>query len=285
MNSKTLKLLAAGILIAFSFGLVSEVSAVGKSNFDKNSGKADIQTNQAEISVTGGGNVPYYHLQLNNSKSSYEVKFSGIQEFVDNNGDELFQNSESVQGSSLNFPSSGWDFSNFSNTTDSSGNIAKIDFNFTHTSNNGPNIQLRNHIDFSTGNQIKFDIVVDKYQWKSTNDSAKLVISMQITGGSLKNNTNNNDVTFGDAFLKSVSSAQTSGGDINVDTQVGSGNTLYLIYGHFNSGFVHDPTFGAVVGTSTNSSSVNTGVSLEWFPIISGLVVIGLVYTKKRKNN
>ena len=86
MNIKTLKFLAIGIMIAFLFGSVSGVSAIGKPNFDKSSGKAEVQTDQADISVTGGNNVPFYHIQLNNSKTSYEVKFSGMQEFIDSNG-------------------------------------------------------------------------------------------------------------------------------------------------------------------------------------------------------
>lgn len=278
---KILQLLAITMMIAFLFGSVTGVSAVGKPNFDKSNGKADVQTGQADISVTGGSNVPFYHIQLNNSKTAYEVKFSSMQEFVDSNGDGLFQSNEAVKGSSFNFPSTNWAFSNFATKNDSNGNIDQVDFNFTSTSNNGLSIQLRNHIDFSNGNQIKFDIAVSNYSWKSTNDTAKLVISMQITGGTLKNSTNSNDVTFGDAFLNSVSTASTSSGNINVKTQVANGNTLYLIYDHFNGGFVHDPTFGAVVGTNTSGSNT-TGVSLGWFPILSGLAVIGLIYTRKR---
>ncbi len=284
MQTKMFKILATAIIMIFLFGFVSGVAAAGKpqANFSKSNGQADISTGQATISVNGGGNVPFYHIKLNNSNdtTTYEVKFSSIQEFVDKNGNGLFDNGEAVPSSGISFPSLKWDFSGFYSTNDSNNNIQTINFNFTSTSTTkGPFIQLRNHIDVSKGNQIKFDLLISDYKWTSTNSSAKLAVKFQIAGGNLTQGANNNDISFGNAQFSSVSTASTPDGNINVNTQIASGNSFYLLYDHFNSNFTHDPTFSAVVSTTSSSTK---GLSLGLYPIVGGLAIIGIVFAKKR---
>jgi hypothetical protein len=283
MKNKIFKIIAISLAIAMLFGMVAQASAHGSEiHFTHNNGKVDITTDEATISVTGGGNVPFYQIKLaDNDSSNYQVKFSGLEEFVDKNNDGEFQNSESVPQSKLSFPGQDWTFSGFETINDTSNVVEKIDFNFT--SSGTPMIELRNHIDVSNGNEIKFDIAIDNYDWTSTNNSAKLVIKMQITSGNLTKGSNSNDLTFGDAYFKSVSSAQTGDGDIDVSTQIENSNTFFLIYSHFNSSFIHDPTFGAVAGSNTNTTSRGPGISLEFLPILGGLTIISIIYTKKRK--
>ena len=282
MQSNVFKLVATLLLMIFLFGSISGAVAVGQPKFSESNGKAEIKTDQATLSVTGGGNVPFFHIQLNGSKTQYEVKFSSIQEFVDENGDGKFQQSEAVPNSGISLSSLNWAFSGFSNTTDANNNIQTLNFNFsTGASSKNPILWLDNHIDVSKGNQLKFDLAIKQYTWTSNNNSAKFAVKFQIAGGNLTQGSSSNDLSFGDAKFNSVSTAQTPDGNINVHTEIASGNSFYLIYDHFNGNFTHDPTFSVVAGSSSGSAS--TGVSLGLLPILGGLAVIGIVYTKKRR--
>ena len=283
MNSKFFKVVGFSILLTFLLSMTTIGLAVGKPDFVESNGKVDVTTDEATISVTGGGNVPFFHIQpKGNDSASYQVKFSGMQEFVDKNNDGVLSNSESVPQSKVSFPSQGWEFSGFSTTNDSSNNIAMIEFNFTSTGS--PTIEVRNHIDIAKGNEIKFDLAISDYTWTSTNNSAKLAINFQIAGGNLTQGSSANDLSFGDASFSSVSTATTNDGDISVSTQIDSGNSFSLVYGHFNQSFVHDPSFSAIAGSSSGNTTV-TGASLELLPILSSLIVIGIVLARKRTKN
>ncbi len=286
MINKHFKIIAITMIMVFLLGpFVSGATAVGKPVFTENNGKAEIKTDQATLSVTGGGNVPFFHIQLNGSNNQYQVKFSSIQEFVDKNGNGMLDNGEAVPNSGVPaLASLNWAFSGFKTVNDSSNNIQMINFNFTSAATNkDPGLSIDNHVDVSKGNQIKFDLAINHYTWTSTNNSAKLAVKFQISGGNLTQGSNNNDLSFGEAHFNSVSTASTPDGDINVTTQVDSGNSFYLIYNHFNNSFVHDPTFSAVAGSTTGTNT--SGVSLEVLPMLGGLAVIGIVYTKKRRTN
>lgn len=280
MNSKKVKLTAALLLVAFMFSLSTTTGiATSKNSFKEANGQADITTSQATISVNGNQNTPFFHIKLNNSSTTYEVKFMNIQEFVDSNGDGVFQSNEAVQNSANNLPSLSWNFSGFKTTNDTNGNVTNVDFNFTSSSNN-PSIQLDSHINLAQGNQIKFDLIISNYVWKSTNSSAKLAVKFQIAGGKLSKS-GTNSLQFGDAQFSSVSTASSPDGNINVATQLDTGSTFYLLFNHFNHSFNLDPTFSAVSG-SGSSVSTKTGVSLDLMSILAGLVVVGLVVSKKR---
>ena len=298
MRKTVFQISAAFVILAFVSGFASGAAAVGGPQLSQANGVASVKTDQATISVTGGDNVPFYHIQHNGSNTNYLVKFSDMQEFVDKNNDGMFQPNEAVAQGTTQFPGLGWQFSNFVTTNDSNNNIQNIDFNFTHAATSSvtgstPMIGLYNHINVTAGNQIKFDIAVGQYTWQSTNASAKLAIKIQVAGGNLSAGTGN-DLTFGNAYFNTVTSAQSNGADINVATQVSTGSSFYIIVDHFNGNFTLDPLFGvnsaSSTGTSSASSSSSSGsgsstksAGLELLPILGGFAVLGLVMTKKRK--
>lgn len=265
------------MIMAFLLGpFVSGVAAAGQPQKSFSNGQANITTDQATISVNGNANTPFYRIKLNNSSTTYEVKFMSVQEWVNN---------KAVPSSGISMPSVGWTFSNFNTVNDSSNNIQSINFNFTSTASvkkNEPSIQLDNHVNVANGNQIKFDLIINNYAWTSKNTSAQLAVKFQIAGGNISQGTNKNDLSFGDAHFNSVSTASTPGGNVNVNTQVESGNSFYLVFDHFNGNFSLDPTFSAVAGSSTGNTT--SGVSLSLLPIIGGLAVVGIVYTAKKRN-
>lgn len=274
MQSKVFKLLAITMIMIFIFGYVSGVAAAGQPQKNYSNGQANITTSQAAISVNGNGNLPFFHIKLNNQNTTYEVKLVSAQEWVNN---------KAVPSSGISMPSLGWTFSNFNTVNDSSNNIQSINFNFTSSAKkSGPLIQLDNHVNIANGNQIKFDLIVNNYVWTSHNTSAQFAVKFQIAGGNLTqgSGSNSNNLSFGNAQFNSVSTASTPNGNINVATQLASKNSFYLIYNHFNGNFTHDPTFSAVV--SSNTASTTKGLGLELLPVISGFAVIGIVIAKKR---
>lgn len=289
MQTKFFKLIGALVLVAFLSGFVSGAMAAGQPSVSQANGKATVTTDQATISVTGGGNVPFYHIQLKNDNISYEVKFQNSLEFVDKNNDGMYQQNELVAQSDKQFPGIGWDFSGFSKTNDSNGNLANVDFNFTHTATANanpvtayPTISLNNHINVTNGNQVKFDIVMNDYSWISSNASAKFAIKFQIAGGNLTSSSSEG-LTFGGAYFNTVSTASSPSGDVNVATQIDSGNSFYLIFDHFDGNFTLDPLFGATSSNSGSStSSPSSAPGFEAFSLLGGFAVIGLVYIKKR---
>lgn len=292
MQSKLFKMIAVTIMIAFLSGFASASVAVGNPTTlaPPMNGKVTVTTSQASISVTGGNNVPFYHIQLTNSNKSYEIKFQNLQEFVDSNNDGQFQNSELVPLSSTSFPGLGWNFSGFNTVNDTNGNIQNVNFNFTHTATTS--ISLNNHIDVANGNQVKFDILLNNYLWQSSNTSAKLAIKIQVAGGNLTAGANANDLSFGSGFFNTVSTASSPNGNVGVTTQIVNTNTFYIIFDHFSSNITLDPLFG-VLSTSgstsgptsnTSPSSTHSTPGFEVIALLGGLAVIGLITAKKRYN-
>lgn len=306
MNKNLFKIGAIVMMIAFLSGFASGVATVnGIPQPSESNGVASITTNNATISVTGGNNVPFYHIQSKGTNTSYEVKFVNMQEFTDKNNDSLFQNSELVPQSTTLFPGANWNFSGFNTVNDSNNNSQMVNFNFTHAT--APQISLDNHINVTAGNQIKFDLALANYTWKSTNTSTKLAIEMQIAGGNLSS-TSQNQLTFGNGYFNTVSQAQTPNGNVSVTTQIANGNTFYLLFNHFNGNFSLDPVFGvqstsstsststsssSTSSTSTASNSVSSSTSvastsskttpLALLPVLGSFAVVGIVVMKKRK--
>ena len=276
MNSKEFKIIASIVMIAFLFSTSTTGFATGNPVYNQSNSIVNVTTNQGSISVTGNGNVPFFHIQLNSSSTAYEVKFVSLQEFVDKNNNGQFDQSESVPASINSLAAVSWNFSGFktiTSTSDSNSTVQKIDFNFTSTTSS-PSIQLRTHIDLSQGNQLKFDLVISNYTWKSSDSAAMLAVKFQIAGGNLTGS--GNTLEFGNAKFSTVSSATTSSGNINVSTQIDTGSTFYLLFNHFSNGFELDPTFSV--------SSSNSTPGFEILPLAGGLMIVAIVVLKNKKS-
>lgn len=272
MNSKGKKIIATILIIAFLTSASMSGLAASTPNYNQKNGVANVNTGKANISVTGGLQVPFFHIQLNNSKTSYLVKFSSIQRFVDLNKDGKVQPNEISPASSTPLPGLNWMFSGFQ----LSNNNNTINFNFTTKTTKNTTIELNVHVDTTQGNSLKFDLIVQNYDWQSDNPSARLAIKFQIAGGNLtQSKSNSNDLHFGNAQFNTVSTASSPEGNINIATQIDSGSSFYLLINHFNNSFELDPTF------SVSPSSSTPG--FEVFALISGFTVIGVIVSLRRR--
>ena len=133
MYKNLFKISAAFLINAFISGFSFGVAAANGPQYSQANGIVSVQTPSATFSVTGGNNVPAFHIQHNGSNTNYLVRFVDIEEFVDSNGNGQFSQNEAVIGGTTIFPGAGWNFSGFNTTNDTNGNIGMINFNFTHT--------------------------------------------------------------------------------------------------------------------------------------------------------
>jgi hypothetical protein len=243
---------------------------------------------------TPSGQVPFYFYWDNNdADSTYRVQFSSLFEATDTNGDNTFDNTDTrIAGSVMSLSSLDWTFSDVVNETNANNEVTTIHFNITGSEKNTQTdsfyIQFRNHIDVaSEKNELKFDIVINNYEWND--DSAILVLGYKIQSThpnyNGETNQNGNTVRFGDGYFESNSTANddnstiTSG--LSTGSETGENNPfIYVSYEHFDGEMIHDPTIG-VQAASVNPDSENNAVgSIDLF-LIGALAVIAPVALRR----
>ncbi len=216
-----------------------------------------FNTGELEIFVPSD-QVPFYFLTELSTNITYKVQFHNMFEISDLDGDgEYNQGNDSiVPTSSKALASFNWSISDIDNETDSDGNLVATHFNLTG-SYNGLTVQFRNHIDMVNGLSLKFDVVINSYNF--IDDNASLVLAYMITSsdpdydGTPKDA--NDTVTFGRGFFSSLPSAEDINGTnvASIATGLSTGSDggngmVYLTYEHFDGDLVHDPTIGVEQG-------------------------------------
>ena len=106
----------------------------GESRYEYRNGMAVLETPVFTVKVTAMGEVVHF-LFWNTSDPEvvYHVKFVSMAEFIDENGDNVYQFNETVGGSMLTFQSMEWEFSGFQNITDANGETIGVKFSFNST--------------------------------------------------------------------------------------------------------------------------------------------------------
>ncbi|MHA2364486.1 MAG: hypothetical protein ACXAC7_11050 [Candidatus Hodarchaeales archaeon] len=229
----------------------------------QNNESEDTDTTEHDNEENGNGNG-----------KTYFVKFLTMFEFEDKNNNGNFDQGDKKDAqSTVNFPRETWSFSDFEVEKSSDNSVTTVHFNFTH--NGDPAIQFRNHVNADKSNQLKFDIIIQNYDWQSTDH--KLAIKILVSGGGLSQSENNR-YKFGDAFFGHTATAQGSDKTVNVTSSIEGGNSLYLVYEHFGANLNHDPEIGL--------SESSDNVSLEPLIIISGLMTVStyLIVIRRRRN-
>ena len=108
-------------------------------------------------------------------------------------------------------------------------------FNITGSgSSQFDSITFVNHLgknDTDNSTLIKFDVVIENYNWISTNNAAKLVLVFMLKGDK--------------SVFESSDSASASSGTISVAlTDSNNGKTKTITYDHFTGSLNHDPIIG-----------------------------------------
>jgi hypothetical protein len=235
------------------------------------------------IKTSSSGQVPFYFFWNNNqSDSTYRVQFNLIFEAEDVNGDNTFDDGDNrIAGSVMSLSSLDWEFGEIMNETNSEDEITNIHFNMTGTDNRAGSddfyIQFRNHIDLENNeNELKFDIVINNYDWKD--DSAILVLGYKIqsTHPNFNGETNQNGQTiqFGEGYFESEGTAQDDNGTIVSGLSSGSEQGendpfIYISYAHFDGELVHDPTIGVHASVVDDEAGILGSIELLFIASIA----------------
>jgi len=252
----------------FLLGVLLMMSITSSVAVGTNQGKSDnvqVSTDNLVVQVTGGGNVPMYTFwNVNDNTTKYKVQFSQAFEAQDSttNGTAgAFDHGidSQVPGSTLALSKLSWGFSNVTN--DNNGNV-----NFNLTSSDGT-FQFRNHLTANNQDSMKFDVLINNYQFKSSDSMLVLAFKVLVQGNSGDSspdtNQNGNSVAFNNGFFQSADTASAGSANINVGLTTGNGAMIYLAYQNFNgSNLVHDPTVGVQASASNPTSSDGTGPAL-----------------------
>ena len=273
--------ISLGLLLLLS---ATTMSALAVPSANKEQGSVVVETNAMTIKLVGNENVPFYFFWPTNSPSEkYKVQMYQFFEAIDIDQDGTYdQDSDTiVQGSVISLASLDWQFSDIITETDAQGDFVALHFNMTsQTKPGGSNVgsrasftvQFRSHLFAENEAALKFDVVVEGYEF--SNDEAMLVLAHKIflTNDNNEMKQSENEVQFGNAFFEASDTAEaTETGTVKVGVSYASdsdGNDanamIYLAYSHFSGDLVHDPTIG--IGGNTAGQAIEGGIGNEILP-------------------
>ncbi len=254
----------------------------------KGNGKVTLVTDSISVEITGGSNIPaFFYWNINDPNTTYRVSFDSMFEMLDqnSNGEYDLGTDKMVPATTIALASYDWEFSdiNDDNTT--------IHFNITsigaHGAQTGPTIQFRIHLTSSDANELKFDIVIDNYEFSDAN--AYLVLSFKVTvsernkeqNQEMHRSQNKNETRYGygNGYFGANETATANNSTVGVGLSSGndSGSSkIYIAYEHFDGKMIHDPVIG--VSTTSSSSDQNIGdtdTSITIIPILSKGQLLG----------
>ncbi|TFG12633.1 hypothetical protein EU537_08705 [Candidatus Thorarchaeota archaeon] len=302
---KKSKLLIASLVAAMLAIAVPMVSAQGNGiQYQETAGMVRLTTDEIEMKVTGVGEVPHFHWWDPDSPGTdYHLIFVKLFEANDTDSDGVYNGSEDqIVGSPFALPSTGWDFSGFETETDD-GNVTAVHFNFTSTTEHDPRsggetgnipgmasfdvkVQLRVHMDVENSNELKFDVIIDGWNW--TYDDSILVLQFTISESSHGEEQGSRDPSdfgrtgnqfqFNGAYMEYAETARAAQNTLEVRASYGdsagqqAGNAIYLAFEYFgNETLEYDPTLG--IGSDGVLPSDNTMLLL----IGGGIVVVVVI--------
>jgi hypothetical protein len=302
------------ILLAVFATLVVGISvpiAAAQSNnmeYQYSAGIASLTTDAISIKVTGNDQAPHFHWWDPNTPTvDYHVMFVKLFEANDTNADGVYtQGTDAMVGAPFALPTTGWDFSGFS-TDEVGDNITAVHFNFTTTSNFNPraegtgmdygslphlpafnvSIEVRVHLNLSTPGQMKFDLIVDGWQW--TYQTSILVLQFNVAESAHGEVQGNQTPTgfhrtetmfqFGNGYFEYEPTALAANNSLQVKASYGEstgtevGQAVYLSFENFgNETLEYDPIIG--IEPATSGSFV---LDLMTLGLVGGAIVVILV--------
>ncbi|MFO7836820.1 MAG: hypothetical protein R6V83_09200 [Candidatus Thorarchaeota archaeon] len=309
-HKKTIMALALFALVA-SLPLVT---AQGNGmQYQHSQGMVELSTDDISIKVTAMNQVPHFHWWNNtDSGADYHVMFLKLFEATDNNTDGAYDpENDSIVGAPFALPSSGWDFSGFETEEDGSGNVTAVHFNFTNTATfstpvdtPGPDrpdfdttIQIRVHMDMDNPDQMKFDLIIDGWEWAEEDSLLVFQFTVSESNRGEVNGTREpsdfaqegNQFEFGGAFMEYAEEASAGEHQVQVRGTHGEGpaqqegKSVYLAFEYFgNETLEYDPTIGVA---SIGDGDTGLGIDYTQLLLIAGgitIVVLVIVAFKLR---
>jgi hypothetical protein len=306
MNRKATLALFALMLVGIGVPLAA---AQGNSlEYQYSAGIVTLTTDDIAIKVTGNNQAPHFHWwDPNTPDVDYHVMFVKMFEANDTNADGIFDNAtDHIIGAPFALPTTNWEFSDFLVDTDGE-NTTAVHFNFTNTVEYDPrqegvgqdygslpsmpafnvSIEVRVHLDLSTPGEMKFDLIVEGWNW--TYEDSILVLQFTVTEsahGQLQGEDAPNgfqrDGTkfqFENGYFQYNETALAANNTLQVKASYGegvgleAGESIYLAFEYFgNETLEYDPILG--MDSTSSTGFVPDTMTLA---LIGGAVVVLLL--------
>lgn len=316
MNMNRKATLALFALMLVGIGLPLATAQGNSIEYQYSAGIVTLTTDDIAIKVTGNNQAPHFHWWDPNTPTvDYHVMFVKMFEANDTNADGAFTNStDHIIGAPFALPTTNWDFSGFE-TEEEDGNTTAVHFNFTTNSEYDPrpegtgidygmlpsmsafnvSIEVRVHLNLTNPGEMKFDLVVDGWEW--TYEDSILVLQFTVTEsshGQLQGETDpagfhktGTQFQFENGYFEYEETALAANNSLKVKASYGegigmeAGQSIYLAFENFGDETLeYDPILG--VEASTSTGFVLDAMTLA---LIGGAVVVLLlvvVVVKKR---
>ncbi len=313
LNRKATLAFFALMLVAIGVPLAA---AQGNSvEYQYSAGIVSLTTDDIAIKVTGNNQAPHFHWWDPNTPTvDYHVMFVKMFEANDTNTDGIFDNdTDQVIGAPFALPSTDWNFSDFL-VVEEDGITSEVHFNFTTTAKYDPrpegtgtdfgmlpskpafnvSIEVRVHMNLTNSGEMKFDLVVDGWDW--TYDDSILVLQFTVTESAHGEIQGENDPSafhqtgtkfqFDAGYFEYEETAFAANNTLEVKASYGegiemeAGESIYLAFENFGDETLeYDPILGI------ESSSTDFVPDPTTLALIGGAVVVLLivfVVVKKR---
>jgi len=309
MNLNRKATLAMFALMLVGVGVPLAAAQGNSIQYQYSAGIVTLETNDIAIKVTGNNQAPHFFWWDPDAPDvDYHVMFVKIFEANDTNSDGVFENgTDHIIGAPFALPTTNWEFSDFL-VEDDGENVTAVHFNFTTTAEHDPRpegagmdfgmlpslpafdvtIEIRVHIDATNPGEMKFDLVVDGWNW--TYENSILVLQFTVTEsahgqlqGSDAPSGFQRDGTmfqFENGYFQYNDTALAANNTLQVKASYGegigleAGESIYLAFENFgNETLEYDPTLG-IESSGTSTGYVPDTMTLA---LIGGAVVVLLL--------
>ena len=308
MNLNRKATLALFALMLVGVGVPLAAAQGNSVEYQYSAGIVSLTTDDIAIKVTGNNQAPHFHWwDPNTPDVDYHVMFVKMFEANDTNADGAFTNgTDNMIGAPFALPTTDWDFSDFV-TEDDGENTTAVHFNFTTTSEFDPrpegvgmdygglpsmpafnvSIEVRVHLDLTNPGEMKFDLVVDGWDW--TYEDSILVLQFTVTEsthGQLQGSDapsgfqrDGTQFQFENGYFEYNETALAANNSLQVKASYGegigqeAGQSIYLAFENFGDDTLeYDPILG--IASTDSTAFVPDTMTLA---MIGGAVVVLLI--------
>ena len=287
MNNYTKYALTFFALTIIGLGVPMTAATSSGILYQHSAGMVSLETDDISIKVTGNNQAPHFHWWSPDSSIDYHVMFVKMFEANDTIIDGVYETSvDTIVGDPFILPTTGWNFSGF-NTVEENGNTTEVHFDFA-TTDSDIMIEVHVHMYLDRPDQVKFDVVVDNWEW--TYDDSLLVLMFTVTES--VHGEPNSDLTpsglqkvgtkfqFGDAYFGYNETAIAANNSLEVNASFGDGNAIFLAIENFgNDTLVYDPILGV---TQPEAVTPIDPIIIGLAGSIAIIVVLAIVLIKRR---
>ncbi|MDF1539712.1 MAG: hypothetical protein P1Q69_12500 [Candidatus Thorarchaeota archaeon] len=314
MNNHKKILISLLAVLMLGIGIPSVMAQSNSLQYSHSNGIVTLSTDTLEVRVSGINQVPHFHWWSPiNESVDYHMYFLGLFEANDTNTDGTFtRGTDTLVGPRFMLPVIGWEFSGFLNETEGE-EVTAVHFNFTTTSEFDPRpggfmgdfgmfpdlsefdvtIQIRVHIDMANPSEIKFDVVIEGWNW--TYEDSILVMQFTVVEsnhglGLAERNPSGFQRTgtkfnFANGFMQYNETALAAQNSLEVKASYGegvgleAGQSVYLAFEYFgNETLVYDP----ILGVDSDDPGVGSDLvavlsSPTSLLLIGGILIVVLV--------